>query len=72
MAMLISARKELSDYGRVTEELKRGLQTIKEQYEESDATRQIAELQETIPIIEGRTKRAKDLRKTERRTSRKT
>ena len=50
--MLISARKELSDYGRVTEELKRGLQTIKEQYEESDATKQIAEFQETMPIIE--------------------
>ena len=57
--MLISARKELSDYGRVTEELKRRLQTIKEQYEESAATRQIAELQEAIPIIE----RMNDIRK---------
>jgi hypothetical protein len=59
MQMLVSARKELADFGRVTDELKRGLQTIKEQYEESDATRQIANFQETLPYIE----RMNDIRK---------
>ena len=50
--MLFAARKELADTGKVTEELKRGLQTIKQQYEETDATKQITEFQETLPYIE--------------------
>ena len=52
LSMLFAARKELADIERVTEEFKKGLQVIKEQYEETDATRQIAEFQETLPYIE--------------------
>ena len=44
--------KKLADTGKVTEELKRELQTIKQQYEETDATKKIAEFQETLPYIE--------------------
>ena len=43
LSMLFAARKEFADTGKVTEELKRGLQTIKQQYEETDATKQLAE-----------------------------
>ena len=52
MSMLVAARKELADMGRVTEELKRGLETIKQQYEATDATKQIAEFLETLPYLE--------------------
>ena len=41
LKILTAARKELSDYGKATEELKIGLRRIKNQYQETDATRQI-------------------------------
>ena len=50
--MLFAARKELADIGRVTEELKRGLQVIQETFEETDATRQIKDFLETLPYVE--------------------
>ena len=52
LKILVAARKELSDYGKVAEELKRGLQSINDEYPENDATKQIEEFFETIPIIE--------------------
>jgi hypothetical protein len=52
LKILTAARKELSDYAKVAEELKIALQRIKEEYHETDATKQIEELLETIPIIE--------------------
>ena len=39
LSMLVAARKELADTGKVSEELKRGLQTVKQQYEDTDATK---------------------------------
>jgi len=50
--MLIAARKELAETGRVREELKRGIQTISQQHEETDATKQIAQFLETLPYLE--------------------
>ena len=52
LKILTAARKELSDYGKVAEELKVGLQRLKEEYQKTDSTKQIEELLETIPIIE--------------------
>jgi hypothetical protein len=52
LLMLFAARKELADTGKVSEELKRGFQTVREQYGETDAPKQIAEFQETLPCIE--------------------
>ena len=59
LLMLFAARKELADTGKVSEQLKRGLEMIKQQYEETDATKQIAEFQGTLPYIE----RVNDIRK---------
>jgi hypothetical protein len=52
LSMLFAARKELAETGRVTEELKKGLQVIKETFEETDATRQITDFLETLPYVE--------------------
>ena len=42
LSMLFAARKEIADTGKVSEELKRGLEVIEQQYEETDATKQLA------------------------------
>ena len=52
LSMLNSARRELADRGKVTEELKKGLQFMQEAYEDTDATRQIKDFLEKLPVIE--------------------
>ena len=64
LSILLAARKELADAGKVLEELKRGLEMIKQQYEETDATKQIAEFQGTLLYIERVNEIRKELQQT--------
>ena len=51
MQVLIASRKELSDYGRATEELKSALRRMLTEGRAPDITANIEEFLETVPLV---------------------
>ena len=50
--VLNSAKKELTEKGRITEELKDGLRRLQEDSPPSDAQHQLKEFMDTVPLVE--------------------